>query len=173
MLLTIDELRAYVTSALSDDALQALLDAAERDIGSFDQVVTERHEGGLPALVLSRLPGTFASVKEDADEAVPLTLGTTDYRVDGYILYRLDTGSNPSTYWIGEVEVKYTPTSDDEPERKRAQLALVRLDLAIASGVTSESIGDYSVSYGSNSRGSVYAEQRAAILGPFRPVMAR
>jgi hypothetical protein len=168
MLLTVDELRTYITTGLSDDAVLGLLDAAEHDLGSID-AVTERKDGGYAALVLDRRVGTITTVKEDIDTAAPLTLSSNDYRVDGYILHRLDTGTNPRWTWNGEVEVIHTP-ADDLAERKRAQVALIRLDLSIQGGITSERIGDYSVGYGA---GNDYESKRAAIIAPFRPAMVR
>jgi hypothetical protein len=168
MLLTVDELRTFVTTSLSDDALLTLLDAAEADLGSLD-AVTERHDGGYEALVLDRRVGTVTSVREMVETASPTTLDATDYRADGYILHRLSTGTHPSTAWLGEVEVVHTPT-DDEAERKRAQAELVRIDLSVAGGVVSERIGDYSVGYATKADA---ASARAAIVARFQGAMVR
>ena len=168
MLLTVTELRTFITTSLSDAAVALALDAAEADLGSME-AVTERKGGGFAALVLDRRVGTISTVKEDIEETSPLTLASDDYRVDGYILHRLDTGTNPRTTWDGEVEVIHTP-ADDLAERKRAQVALLRLDISGPGGITSERIGDYAVGYKGSSD---YQAERAAILAPFRPAMVR
>jgi hypothetical protein len=169
MILTVDELRSYIATSLSDDAVLGLLDAAEHDLGSME-AVTERKVGGYAALVLDRRVGTITTVKEDIETSSPLTLAANDYRVDGYLRHRLDTGTNPGTTWSGEVEVIHTPV-DDLAERKRAQVALVRLDLTIQGGITSERIGDYAVGYGGST--ADYESKRASIIAPFRPAMVR
>lgn len=174
MLLTVDELRVHIASSLSDDALRDLLDAAEADITAAAEAlasaITERHSGGYATLVLDHPTGTIASVTESSDTTTPVILATDDYRVDGYILTRLTTGTHPASWWTGLVTVVHTPP-DDEARRRRAQVALVRLDLSMAAGVTSERIGDYSVGYASGT--SSYAQQRAAILADLAPAMAR
>ena len=144
MILTVTQLREHISSGLTDDALQRLLEAAENDItAKFGAAgsVTEYPVYGFDLLVLSRRVGTVSSVKEYFDSD-PLTLSTDDYRVDGFMLKRLDTGTNPRTYWAGEVQVIHTP-ADTEVDRVRLQLALVKLDLAY-SGYTAEATQDES-----------------------------
>jgi hypothetical protein len=174
MLLTVDELREFITTGLTDDALQILLDATERDIiaAAGDPVEqTEYVQGGYPALVLSRpMPAPdygLISVTEASDSTSPVLLEEDDYRIDGYILHRLTTGTNPRTYWYGLVQVVFMPPDRDD-ERKRAQVALIQLDPSIGSDVVSEKIGEYSVSYG---KGNTYAERYQAILESLRPLM--
>jgi len=168
VILTVDQLRGYITTTVSDTDLLPLLDAAEQDIGGMD-AVTERKQGGWATLVLDRRVGTITTVKEDIETASPLTLSTDDYRVDGYMLHRLDDGTNPYTIWQGEVEVIHAPY-DDLAARKLAQVALIRLELTRQGGMTSERIGDYSATFGA---GADYASRRAIILAPFRPAMVR
>lgn len=172
-LLTVEQLREAVSSSLTDDRLQELLDATEQDIlaaagGENDQ--TEYATGGYRNLVLARPIGTPVSVTEYAETANELELEGDDYRVDGYMLHRLDTGTNPSRYWRGQVEVVHT-APDRTAERIRAQVALVRLDLAIASGVTTERIGDYAVGYGNTAGGTDYQKARQLILDSLKPLM--
>jgi len=145
VILTVTELRQHVASGLPDDALMRLLEAAENDItakyGSAG-AVTEYLDGGFEKLVLGRRVGIITSVKEYADTDSPTTLATDDYRIDGYMLWRLDTGTNPGTAWAGQVQVIHTPP-DTEVDRVRLQVALVKLDLSY-SGYTAEATQDES-----------------------------
>jgi hypothetical protein len=173
MILTVTELRGHVTSGLADGDLQRLLDAAEDDItrvaGPLDSA-TEYRPGGHDSIVLDQRPSAVASVKEMFDTPAVLTLASNDYRVEGYILWRLWTGTNPRYWWWGRVQVIHTPVQN-LAERQRAQIALVKLDLSVAGGVTSERIGDYSVGYGSV--GASYQAQRANVLAGLQPAMVR
>jgi len=167
MILTVDELRAQVSSSLSDDALRDILDATEAEILARAPLSrTEYLPGGYAKLVLAYDAGVVSSVVEWWDSS-PLTLAATDYLVTGQILVRLDTGTNPSTWWQGPVKVTYAP-AEQLAVRKQAQVILVRRDLSVAAGVTSERIGDYSVGYGAAS----YAEQTAQAFALLGPVLA-
>ena len=172
MLATVDEMRAYVSTSLTDDALLSLLIATEADITAAAGAMaaqTEYVSGGFESLVLSHPAGTMTSVTELSDTPGSLLLAANDYRVDGFILHRLITGTNPRPFWLGLVKVVHTPP-EAEAERVRAQVALVRLELAVASGITSERIGDYAVGYGGSND---YQSQRAAILSSLQPPMVR
>jgi hypothetical protein len=79
-------------------------------------------------------------VQEYADTDSPDTLAADDYRADAYCLFRLDTGTNPGTYWKGQVKVVHTPPTDVR-DRIRLQIALVKLDLSY-SAYTSEATQD-------------------------------
>ena len=173
MLLTVEECRSHVTTSLSDDALLGVLLATEADVDNAAGVVaqTEYLAGGYADLVLAYPAGTISTVVEHWDSS-PLTLAASDYLVDGYILRRLTTGTNPRTWWYGPVKVTHSQPERLE-ERKRAQVALVRLELTSATGISAERMGDYSVSYGVNMRGPTYPEQRQAILASLQPVMVR
>ena len=173
MINTLGEVRAAIATSLTDDSLRDLMEAAEADIlavaGPID-FVSEYIGGGHRALVLAHEPESISSITEDVDGTATV-LAADDFRVEGYILHRLTTGTNPSSWWRGLVLVAMA-RSDDWPLRKRAQVALIRLDLQTASGVSAERMGDYSVSYGSQ-RGPTYSDQRVAILSSLTPVMVR
>ena len=172
MILTVDQARVSISTGLTDDALLSMLMAAEADIvavAGAAGALTEYHYG-TTKLVLDHAADTFTSVTEQADAASPRVLATDDYRVEGYVLHRLTTGTNPRTSWDGLVKTIYT-AGTLAAERERAQIALVRLDLESASGISAERIGDYSVSYGANTRGPTYQEQRAAVLASLKPPM--
>jgi len=172
-ILTVDQLREHISSGLGDDALQRLLDAAEDDIVAFDGAVasqTERIRSDGSDIVLLRRPvSSVTSVKEiDSYGNTYLTLESDDFRVtDLYLLERLQTGTNPRSYWYGVVEVVYVPV-DDTDARKRDQIDLVKLALAWE-GVESQRVGEFSSTAGD------YEAQRLAILnrrsGPRLPVI--
>lgn len=163
-------LREHITTALSDDALTRLGDAAWEEIteaAGAEGDVTEIHDTGGTYLFLSRPAGSFTSIKETVGSTVT-TLATNDYRlgIDGLSIRRLATGTNPQTYWQGTVEVIYTPVADEE-QRQVVQIALVRLYLNHHPGVTDEQIGDWRESYQNNSAWN-YAQERDNILATLR-----
>lgn len=175
-LLTVSQIREAVDTSLSDDRVQDILDATEQDIigaaGATDEQTEYVPGGYFSHLVLSRPVGVIDSVTEQADTAAALELAADDYRVDGYILKRLTTGTNPRSWWNGLVKVVHDP-ADRLAERKRAQIALFRLELAYSSGVTSERIGDYSVQFAGSPGGTSYEDAKAQILSSLAPVLAR
>ena len=158
MTLTVAQLRTFVTSSLVDDALQTLLDAAAAsivDVTGATGEVTEYLNGHYPRIVTSRLIGTVTSVTED-----DVTLAADDYRASGYVLTRLDDGTNPRSAWGSEVVVVYA-SPDATAEYDRVQLELVKLDLAQNPGLVSQRIGDWEETYRTD---ATYEAQRADIL---------
>src|SRR4029077_11488363 len=102
------------------------------------------------------------------------TLDADDYRIraDGYVLERLNTGTNPRSTWYGQISLTYTPVADTAT-REAVQIELVRIDLASSSGgggggLKSESIGDYSASFGSTDSRTP-EQQRTDALGRLNP----
>jgi hypothetical protein len=171
VLLTVAELREHVTTALGDDALERLLDAAEQAIATIAGPVgdlTEIRDGGGSYIFLPRPASEIDTVTEWLGYSSERALDEDDYslRSDGISLRRLTTGPNASAYWVGPVEVVYTPL-DDVAARQAVQLALVRLFLDHHPGVTSESIGDWSETFASNSVWN-YALERDGILATLR-----
>ncbi len=157
--MTVAQLRTFVTSPLPDEALLTLLSAAASAItgvaGATGEV-TEYVAGGYTRIVVGRQIGTLTSVTENGT-----ALTATDYRASGYVLTRLDTAANPTT-WGTAVVVVYTP-ADDTAERQRVQLELVKLDLTYQPGLVSQDIGTWSETY-QNAASMSYADQRAEIL---------
>jgi len=160
---------AYPNS-IDSGHLQRLLDAAEEAIliavGSYlavsgaddeiNEIITPRSVG--PLLRLSRRARSIASVIEG-----DTTLAADDYSLgsSGYILRRLDTGTNAAGYWLNRVYIQYQPMSD-EALREMAQIELAKLDIAINPLLLSQTIGSWAESY---RQGKSYPEQRAEILG--------
>jgi hypothetical protein len=160
------QFREHVTTSLGDEAVQRLLDASSEAIvsalgpyltdGTIDEIITPRGLG--PLLRLSRRAESIDEIIEGTT-----TLAADDYelRSSGYIVRRLDTGTNPASYWRNRVYVTYLPLSD-LAERDRVQLELVKLDLAYQPGITQETIGSWSETLAQGDR--TYQVERAAIL---------
>lgn len=132
-LLTLVQLKEHIPGlTLADAALTRLLDAAEQSIlevvGS-PGTVTELHQGGRATVFLTRRAASVTSITENLD-GTHLVLVAGDYRIasDGHTVTRLATGDNPAPRWSGPVSV-VLEAFDDAANRKRVQLALVRLDL--------------------------------------------
>ncbi|HUW17467.1 MAG TPA: hypothetical protein VMW94_10345 [Actinomycetes bacterium] len=164
---TVAMLRAYVTSTLSDAVLQTYLDAAMEAIDDVlgPVAMKERINVSYGELVrLGRKAASITSVVEDARSS-SLTLAADDYELtdSGEVLYRLHDGTNPRYTWHSRVDVTYV-REDDVADRIRVAVALVRLDLTYAPGLTSQQIGTWSETYATTGSRS-YEEQRADLLG--------
>lgn len=176
MILTVDEIRAYVETDLDDASLQRLLDAAEAAIVSYagsPGEATQLVDGGVGRLALARRAASMTTVTESRGTTTT-TLDADDYRIraDGYVLERLNTGTNPRSRWYGQISLTYVPV-DDSATREAVQIELVRIDLASSSGaggggLKSESIGDYSASFGSTDSRTP-EQQRADALARLNP----
>lgn len=171
-LLSVDDLRKWPEFAsVDEDVLTFLLAAAETDIerelGGPVGTATEVVDGRLLTfLTLRRRAVSITSVTTDWDQ-VETTLASDDYRIatDRRSIFRLGTGTNPGARWP-LTTVVYEP-EDDETSRKRAQKALVSLDLNYAPGQTSEQIGAWMEQHSQSS--SDYIDQRRAILASLWP----
>lgn len=160
-LLTVDQLRTFVTSSLGDEALLTLLNAAEAAIvevaGATGEITEHIHGYGLHRIVVNREIGTITSVTEH-DGGTETVLDATDYRASGYVLTRIGTGTSPRWYWAPHVVVVYTP-ADDAAERQRVQMELVKLDLNWKPGLTVQSVEGFAEQYA-----ATYEQARADIL---------
>lgn len=162
-LLTPAQLRAALPgqTSLTDDSLQMLLDATAAAIalrwGPVAGPLTERTTGGARVIFLRRPAASITSVSE-LYAGTGRALVATDWRLrsSGMSLLRLPVRSD----W-GDVEVVYVPT-DDTAERKRIQLALMKLELAY-SGLASQTDGSHSESQDT----AGYSGEREAILNSY------
>lgn len=165
MALTVDDLRLHITSSLGDEALELLLDAAYEDIDKRigpSGAVTEVLPAGAGKLLMLSCPASaLTAVVEYAYTTSETTLATDDYELIGdQQLIRTPDGTNPSNGWNGRVKITYTTLVTDA-SRDRAAVSLVKLDLDQHPGVSSERLGDWSVTYASDPQ---YATSREAIL---------
>lgn len=162
-MLTIEELAEHVETGLDPDALALLLAAAYEAIdnhaGASGPVQELLTAGRGDLLMLSRRAASITTIIENDIE-----LDDTDWelRASGQMVRRLATGDNPARRWRGRIDVTYTAL-DDENERDRVAIALVKLDLSYQPGVTQETIGAWSQQFAANSVWN-YELERAAIL---------
>lgn len=169
-LLTADEFRAYVETELSDAALLGMLSAAEAEIdmaaGPVGSTVA-LFSGGGTLLVLGRAASAFTSVIETWGSTVT-TLAADDYLVHpgGYVLERLNTGTNPRSRWWGRITVTYTPV-DDANLRKDVQRELVSLAINVPAGLSLKTIGSWTEQYRQAAEGN--EKERDAILARLSP----
>jgi hypothetical protein len=164
-LLSVPDFRLHVTTELDSAAIQLLLDAAEQAINlryGVEGVIEEVATGGF-SYVFLRWPASAIESISETDGTTTTVLDMTDYRLsgDGVSLRRLDTGTNPLTYWGRAITVRYAPQVPVD-ERKRVQLALVKLEMNTQHGLSQQTIGSWSESYGQSA--DSYAEQREIIL---------
>lgn len=162
---TVAALRRYVTSDLSDADLQPLLDAAKADVDQAAGPIAarERRRARGELLMLTQRAASITTIVEDARGAA-VTLAADDWELSGtgLVLWRLRSGTNPSGYWRGLVDVRYQ-RPDDTAARIRVMVALVQLDLTHKPGLSGQKIGTWEESYTSNSAFN-YQIERAAIL---------
>jgi hypothetical protein len=137
-MLTVAELRKHVSTALEDDALQRLLDAATEDIAHF-VTATEYITPAGDLLPLSHSVDAIVSVAERDD-----TLAADDYELlaGGNILRRLNTGTYPERSWRGPIRVTYTRRFA-EATKEVVQVALVQMDINYQPGLEQNTAGNW------------------------------
>jgi hypothetical protein len=162
----IDRVRERTGSDLSDDELQAMIDAIGAEIdarhgpaGPITETVGDFLDAGRWRRTLRvHRPidetGTVAIVELDpagsGQAAAETTLAEGDYRIHhgGRTLQRLDGGPNPNMFWAPLVRVTYTPIGD-QAARDEVTIKLIQLDLSYRGGLKSEKAGDYAMTLGS------------------------
>src|SRR5215831_835721 len=126
---------AGVVTNLDVTMLQMLLDGAEAEIinrrGPVAGPVTDTRLGMVRVVGLSRPSSAVTSVTEISSGGVATVLDTTDWLQfpNQRSMVRLPYGTHGADRWDQWVQVVFTPL-DDTAQRKRVQLALVKLDLA-------------------------------------------
>ena len=170
MSLSLGELRGLVDTSLGDTSLQTYLNAAYEAIDQRlppDSPVTELFAVGGDRLMLSRPAESVTTVIEWTGFN-PTTLGSSDYELmpSGQTLLRLHTGSSPAWRWRGRVRVQYDPKSAQNL-RDSVAAQLVKLDVNTQHGITQQSLGSFSESYGQG--GASYDAQRESILSTLNP----
>lgn len=148
----IDRVKERTKSELGDAELQALIDEASGEIirryGQLGEPMTELHPGGFISLIPNHPidPAEDITITETSG-ATAIELDPTDFRVltGNRMLQRLATGANPRSVWGDDVELEYTPASD-QLQRDEVTIKLVQLSIQYE-GVQSDSIDGYASSH--------------------------
>lgn len=149
-ILTTDEFRGFAETALEDDPLQDLLDAAEADIVRFagaPSTAVEWFGGGQSVIALARPAASVTSITETYGSTTT-TLAPNDYLAHpgGFLLIRQTGGTNSRSRWYGRVAVTYVP-EDTEALRRAVQVDLVKLALNYNPGLVQTTVGSWSEQY--------------------------
>lgn len=165
-LLSVSELRQHFQTDLVDDAIQRLIDDAEREIDERHGELgtqTDTYRGEILATVifLSRKAASISTVVEElrsGSDYEVTTLSSDDYqlRSDGRQIERLATGTNKRSTWGDVVTVTYQP-ADETIRRRRVTIDLVKLAAAY-NALDSETTGDYA------KRSLRYTDERASLI---------
>lgn len=177
-MLDVDDLRGFIETSLGDEVLGVWLDAAYEAIDAFAGPAGDSSgDTGAVTEVITPGPGDLLMVSKPAaaiTAVVETCYGTdTDLALDDVALVgsqmvrRLRTGTNPSSWWRGRVEITYERLPDAN-ERDRVAIGLVQLDVNHNPGVTSEELGDWSATYANNSAMN-YSAERQALLASLTP----
>jgi hypothetical protein len=149
------DLREFITTSLSDDALDVIiaaeLETMEARLGEIGEVTDLRWPSYQETIILlGRSPSTIASIKEYVGLTEEVTLATDDYYVDRNSLRRRNdaNATHPYTNWRQPVEIKYTP-ADDTARRLWALIELSVMDVMDKDGnsVLRRRVGDHEVEY--------------------------
>lgn len=153
-----------VTVAMSDEALQLILDgtwSALTAVAGPGGTITELRDGGGTYVILDFRAASIASISERWGDTTT-ELEATDYEIRGdrRSVRRRSDGDNPSTLWVGVVEVTYQ-AEDRDAALQLAQLQLMKLELSSNPGLAGFVVGNFSVQF---QQGKSYQDLRADIL---------
>ncbi len=143
----VSEIFEHVETDLSAEALDRLIDDAEQEIiaqyGAHDSQVEEISLTCNTSMLFPTRPVVSVTSIVEIVSGTETTLATDDYalRGGGWMIERLNTGTNLKASWARRVRVDYVPV-DDSARRKRVIIDLVRLALQY-NALKSEVIGDY------------------------------
>jgi hypothetical protein len=164
-LLTVATARAVITTSLSDDALQDVIDREEAWLARRIGPLTGERTQTFP-LAGYRRRQYEVRLQRPTDTATE----TTDY---GEVVTNVELTHNGwrvsrtlgTSYFIGPVSITYTP--NDELEVIAVLIELVRLQVLVVAGdvtpgMESETLGDYSYTLGSGAASS-YSTRRALV----------
>jgi len=148
-LVTATTLKTHVKTALTDAALDRILDDLEdtvnRRFGPLTGAVERRAPEQLTDILwLSRIPSTISAVSERVGTTTT-ALAADDYEQKGRRLRRLTTGTNSRSEWGDYVDVTYDAT-DDTNNRVMAIIDAARVEVEYRAA-TSETVGDFSKTY--------------------------
>lgn len=164
-ILDVEEFREHVTTALEDDAVQRLLDAAEAEIVRYAGAAgaaTDIRDGRGRFITLSRPAASVTSITE-TPWSTATTLAADDYLLypSGLVIERLPGGTHSRSHWHGRVTVAYVPQDDDDI-RVGVQIDLVSLALNYEPGKGMEVIGAWTEQFAQAAEGN--RDQFDAIL---------
>ena len=164
-LLTLAQIREHIESDLDNDPLQRLLDETEAEIVRlYGEHATQIDylDGGEKYLFPSRVVSTVTTLVE-TEGGTDTSLVATDYSLvyNGRGLLRLNSGTNPRSYWGDSIKLTYVPVSDLD-QRERVQVDLVKLETQY-NAVTAEKAGNWSATY------PEYEAERTKIIERLRP----
>ena len=142
-LVTLEETRAVIDTALTDAQLSAVIAREEAELirlcgahGDGSTAIVERHNGGGADLFLARRPASVTSVAELYLGSTATTLTASQYYLrPGGVLSRLPSGipwGGGGVWGTGNgyvVTVTYVP-EDDRPLRRQVLLELIRIALS-------------------------------------------
>lgn len=161
-LLTIAEARNHIETDIIDDALQQLIDDAEKEIdnsiGPVDSgTISLSTDNPSKIFWLDRKVESIDNITEERD-SIETELDENDYRLinNGMAIERLTTGNNPQSDWGDYLTIEYVPV-DDTDRRKRVIVDLVKLAVAY-NGLNSRSLENYSESQKN------YEDERAKLI---------
>lgn len=164
-LLTVTQFLEHFDTDLGTDALQRLLDDAEREIvrrfGEHTSQVDFRL--GLGGSVFLSRPASEITEVIETIAGEETTLAADDYQIlnGGRQLERDPDGTNGRTTWGERVQITYFP-EDDSARRIRVQIDLVKLAIQYE-GLDSSRYGNVSVD------GGDYQRRREEILSTLAP----
>jgi len=167
-LLTVDELREHVETAMPDTALERILASCELAIAQWagplsfdedDQVVDVTESVSAPGrtLLLVRQAPTAITSVTGIHGGIESGVDPSDVRIEGRYLRRL-----AMALWGERTTVTYTPT-DDSAVRRTVLVQLVQLELNVQPGMAAQGAGPWSETYGK------YLRQRNELLRVIRP----
>jgi len=168
-LLKVVEFEEHFETDLSSDAIQRLLDAAEKQIirrfGQHKVGQVDEMTGRTKFIFPSRPVATLTSIVETVDED-DTTLAADDSKLihGGRMIERLSDGTNSRNIWGDRVKVSYDPEDEDDI-RKEVQIDLVKLTIQWE-GLKSKKAGNVSTGFGD------YAKERDEILMRLRRGLA-
>lgn len=158
----LDRIKERAPSDLSDDELQAMIDAiaAELDarLGPVGPITIDLGDPTDPHSRLDRtlrvnrpidlsqdITVTERDPGNSGDADASITLDPADFRIlhGGRTLQRLATGPNGRSHWAPLVGLSYTPIGVGQAVRDEATIKLMQIDLSYRGSLKSERAGDY------------------------------
>jgi hypothetical protein len=173
-IMTVDELRGWVSTGLGDDKLELLINGLDEMIiahaGPLGDIVDVRWPRGERFILLGRRPTSKADVEivEQLANQAPVTLDAEDFDLNVLTLRRSIYGPNARDYWDEKVTITYT-AADDLNQRRLVlvQLATAFLELGLHPGRVGFTVGAHSEQWANSANaqeGKAWVTASQAIL---------